>query len=73
MTSEPHLESPARFELDQPGGQPKVSGKTRVSDFVNRIVQFLQIQPSPTARVDDGDRANLHPSDVWVREGKDHG
>jgi hypothetical protein len=37
------------------------------------MVWFGQIQSSPVARTGDRDRANLHPSGVWAREGKDRG
>jgi hypothetical protein len=37
------------------------------------MVQFWQIQLSLAARADDEDRVNLHPSGIWMREGKDHG
>jgi hypothetical protein len=73
MTSEPCLGLRARFELDQAGAQSEVSRKTRISGFSNKMVQFWQIWPSPATHGDDGDRANLHPSGVWAREGKDCG
>jgi hypothetical protein len=73
MTSEPHLGLLTRFEFDRSGAQSKVSGKTRVFDFPNWMIQFWQIQPSPAARADDGDRANHHPSGIWAREGVDRG
>jgi hypothetical protein len=73
MTSEPRLGSPAWFKFDRAGVQSEVSRKIRVSDFPNQMVRFWQIQLSPATRADDRDRANLPPSDIWVREGKDHG
>jgi hypothetical protein len=73
MTSEPHLGSPTRFELDRARAQSEVLGKTRVSSFLNRMVRFWQMQPLLAVHPNDGDRANLHPSGIWEREGKDHG
>jgi hypothetical protein len=72
MTSESCLGSPTQFELHWSRAQSEVLGKTEVSNFSNRMVRFWLIQPSPVARVSDGDRANLHPSGIWAREGKDH-
>jgi hypothetical protein len=34
---------------------------------------FGKFQPLLAIRADDRDRAKLHPSSVWAREGKDHG
>jgi hypothetical protein len=59
MTSEPHLGSPAWFELDRAEAQSKVSGKIRVSGIPNRMVRFWKIQTSPVTRVGDEDRTNL--------------
>jgi hypothetical protein len=73
MTSEPRLGLLARFELDRSGAQSEASRKIGVFGFLNQMVQFWQIQPSPVTRIDDGNKANLHPSGVWVREGKDRG
>jgi hypothetical protein len=70
---EPRHGSPIQFELDRSGAWSEVSRKIRVSDFPNWMVQFWQIQPLPTACIGDRDRANLHPSGIWAREGKDRG
>jgi hypothetical protein len=45
VNNEPRLGLLALFELDRSGVQSKVSGKTEVSSFPNRMVWFWQIQP----------------------------
>jgi hypothetical protein len=66
------LAHPHSLSLNELEHNLKFQGKPEY-DFPNRMVRFWQIQSSPAARVDDGDRANLHPSGVWAREGKDRG
>jgi hypothetical protein len=68
-----HREWPVSHTLDRSGAQFEVSRKIEVSGFPNLMVWFWQIQPSPTACVGDGDRANLHQSGIWAREDKDRG
>jgi hypothetical protein len=62
MANDPHIGSPVRFELHRSGAQSRVLAKIGVSGFLNRMVRFCQIQPSPTACTNDGDMANLHPN-----------
>jgi hypothetical protein len=73
MISKPRLGLPTQFELDRGGAQSEVSGKIGMSGFLNQMVRFWPILPSPATSAGDRDRANLHSSGVWVREGKDHG
>jgi hypothetical protein len=65
VTSEPRLDSPVWFEIDRAGAHSEVLWKTGVSGFGRFDLQ--------RRRAGDEDRANVHISDVWEREGKDRG
>jgi hypothetical protein len=51
----------------------KFQGKPKYPVSQTRWFNFDKIQSSLVAHASDGDRANLHPSGIWEREGRDRG